>query len=160
MDAANPQMWLAWAGFGVYLCWLLARRFWPLLAAETAPAAAPPALLPAAWLVCEEGTALDLRARWFSLRAGGATLVGHRPRADTAEAAYCFLAAEDLRDEHACLRFNAAAGHYELEALAPGVTHNNEPVPARAHADLADGDTLDLGRITRFRFTLSGPEDE
>jgi hypothetical protein len=158
METSNPMLWLAWALFGSYLGWLVWTRYRPevvkapALPKETSRAAP-------AWLFCEDGALLDKRVQWFPLRTGGQTIVGHRPRASTAETSFIYLTADDVRDEHALLAFNPASGRYEVEALTGGqVHHNNEPLPAGEKAALADGDTLDLGRISRFRFTLTGPE--
>jgi len=155
----NFPLWLAWACFGSYLVWLVWSRFRPL--ALEGPAAPPePRPAPPAWLFCEDGAALDRRVRWFAVRPGGETLLGGQPRADTAAAAYVYLSADDLLEEHAAIRFNPDSGRYEVEALAEGeVRHNNQVLRSGDAAALADGDTLDLGRISRFRFTLSRPED-
>lgn len=160
----NFQLWLAWAAFGTFLVLLLWKRYLPLirqpsaLPAHLEPAEARPAA-PEAWLYCEEGTPLDQRVRWFAVRPGGRTVVGARPRSNTPETEYVYLTAEDIAEDHVLIRFDAAAGRYVVETLDSGlVLHNNEPLGAGAAADLADGDTLDLGRISRFRFTYTGPE--
>jgi len=38
------------------------------------------------------------------------------------------------------------------------VLHNNEPLAPGETAELVDGDTLEFGQVSRFRFTLTGPE--
>ena len=140
--------------------WLLWKRYLPAVfqttASPTRTEKAPP---PPAWLFCEDGALLDKRVQWFPVRPGGRTILGHRPRNSTEETHYLYLNAEDIRDEHALISFDPASGRYEVEALGTGpVLHNNEPLPPGERAELADGDTLDLGGISRFRFTLTGPE--
>jgi hypothetical protein len=159
MENANPLLWLAWACFGSFLTWLVWARYRPAaLQAPPVPKEVPRAV--PAWLLCEEGTALDRRVQWFPLRPGGRTVVGARPRAATDEAAYLYLTAEDIREDHAVVTFDGATGRYRAESLSDGlVLHNNDPITPGAAVELADGDTLDLGRISRFRFTLSGPEE-
>lgn len=158
MENANFLLWLAWALFGSFMVWLVWKRYLPaVLKAPAAPKELPKA--PEAWLFCEDGTALDKRVRWFGLRQGGRTVVGARPRASTADTSFVYLTAEDIQEDHAAIRFNPQSGRYEVEAVGSGpVLHNNDPLAPGAAAELADGDTLDLGRISRFRFTLTGPE--
>lgn len=162
----NFQLWLAWAAFGTFLVLLLWKRYLPLIRQASAlPAEAEPALeagpsAPRAWLYCEDGTALDQRVRWFGVRPGGRTVVGARPRSNTPETEYVYLTADDIVEDHLLIRYDAVARRYLVETLDSGlVLHNNEPLPAGQVADLADGDTLDLGRISRFRFTYTGPEE-
>ena len=158
----NFLLWLAWAAFGTFLVLLLWKRYLPLvLQAPALPEEAPPPpQAPQAWLFCEDGTALDRRVQWFPLRRGGRTIVGARPRSATAEADYLYLTADDIAEDHAVVRFEPSANRYVVETVdSAGVLHNNDPLPSGAQAELADGDTLDLGRISRFRFTLTGPED-
>ncbi len=165
MDNGNFPLWLAWALFGSFFVWLVWTRYRPaVLRAPAAPVVeevtAPP-LAPPAWLFCEDGTPLDRRVQWFALRRGGRTVVGARPRAATEEASYVYLTADDIREDHALLTFDAAPGRYFVESLPGGeVLHNNEVLPSGQRAELADGDTLDLGRTSRFRFTLHGPEGD
>ena len=154
------MLWLAWAAFGSFLGWLLWKRYRPaVLQMPSLPREKPQA--PPAWLFCEDGTALDRRVRWFGLRPGGRTVAVRRPRASTEEAQYLYLTADDLQEEHVAIDCNPATGRYEVEAPGGGlVMHNNEPLPSGERAELTDGDTLDLGRLSRFRFTLTGPEEE
>jgi hypothetical protein len=156
-------IWLSWALFGSGLVFLLWKVYRPLvLAAPALPElpATPSVSTPPAWLYCEEGAQLDVRARWFPLRSGGKTVIGHRPRAGTSEVAYVYLTADDILEEHVQVRFNEQTKRYEAEPLGRGaVFHNNEEVAAGIRTPLAEGDTLDLGRISRFRFTLSGPDE-
>ncbi|HTE17502.1 MAG TPA: FHA domain-containing protein [Armatimonadota bacterium] len=158
MDTSNFPLWLAWALFGSFMGWLLWNRYLPaVLQAPALPKEAPKAA--PAWLFCEEGTTLDKRVRWFALRPGGRTVVGARPRSATTDTTFVYLTAEDIQEDHVQLVFNPASARYEVEPLGTGaVLHNNEPLSPGTRADLADGDTLDLGRISRFRFTLTGPE--
>jgi hypothetical protein len=158
MEASNPMLWLAWALFGSFLGWLLWKRYLPaVIQAPALPKETPQA--PPAWLFCEDGPALDRRVQWFALRAGGRTIAGRRPRTDTPETHYLYFTAEDLQEDHLLITFSSASGRYEVETLGAGqVLHNNEPLAAGEKAELADGDTLDMGRISRFRFTLTGPE--
>ena len=155
----NFLLWLAWALFGTFLAWLLWRRYLPLVLA------APPIVkeltpAPSAWLYCEDGAPLDRRVQWFPLRQGGHTVIGARPRSSTPETEYVYLTADDIQEDHARIRFEPDAGRYRVEPMSQGpVLHNNDPLPAGTAAELSDGDTLDLGRLTRFRFTLTGPEE-
>jgi hypothetical protein len=155
----NFLLWLAWAVFGTFLVWLLWTRYRPLVLQVPPPPKQAPRAVPA-WLFCEEGAALDRRVQWFALRPGGVTVIGARPRSATAEAEFVYLTAEDIEEDHVVIRFDPETARHQVEPLGSGVVlHNNEPLPAGAAAELADGDTLDLGRISRFRFTLTGPED-
>ena len=158
MQYPNPMLWLAWALFAAFLVLLLWRKYLPAvrqappLPKETRPA-------PLAWLFCEEGTALDQRVRWFPLKPGGKTVVGALPRAATADTAYVYLTADDVREDHVVISYETASGRYRVESCeAAQAQHNNEALAPGQPAELADGDTLDLGRISRFRFTLTGPE--
>jgi len=158
MENSNFFLWLAWALFGSFLVWLIWKRYLPAVLEAPAPPKELPVAQPA-WLFCEDGTALDRRVQWFGLRPGGRTVVGARPRAATGDTSFVYLTADDIREDHAAVLFNPATGRYEVETLSDGtVLHNNDPLPLGEKAELADGDTLDLGRISRFRFTLTGPE--
>jgi len=161
----NVLLWLAWAAFGSCLALLLWKRYLPLIRAEPDGPALPEPVVaaapgaPAAWLFCEEGTPLDRRVAWFPLARGGRTVIGRRPRPATADTEFLYLGAEDIREDHAVVRFDPDRGRYTAQNLNGGlVLHNNEPLEGTA--ELADGDTLDLGRLSRFRFTLTGPEDD
>lgn len=159
MEYSNPLLWLAWCCFGSYLVWLVWTRYRPAVLAAPPPARELPAAAPPAWLFCEEGTALDQRVQWFPLRPGGRTVIGARPRAATDDAVFLYLTADDIREDHALISFNPETGRYHAQPTTDAlVLHNNEPVPAGERPELTDGDTLDLGRISRFRFTLTGPE--
>lgn len=167
MGAPNPLQWLAWAGFGLFLVWLVWTRYRPDVLSSpdsSAPSSAPIPVTkgvaaPPAWLYCEDGAKLDLRVRWFPVRTGGRTVIGRRPRAATDVEQFLYLTADDLLEDHAVVQYQPESGRYLVEALPGGaVLHNNEPLATGDAAELADGDTLDLGRLSRFRFTLSGPE--
>ena len=158
MEGGGFLLWLAWAGFGTLFGWVLWQKYAPLVI-ETPPIPKEPARAEPAWLFCEDGTALDRRVKWFGLNPGGRTVIGSRPRAATEDTAYIYLTADDIQEDHAVVRFDPATGRYEVQCPDGGlVLHNNERLEAGERAGLADGDTLDLGRISRFRFTLTGPE--
>lgn len=162
----NPLLWLAWALFGSFLVWLLWTRYRPavLQLPVPRPGAEPGSDLqraggaPPAWLFCEDGTVLDRKVRWFPIRPGGRTVVGSRARAATPETQFVYLTADDIPEDHVALVYRADTGRYEVEALNVEVLHNNDSLAPGRRAALADGDTLDLGRLSRFRFTLTGPE--
>jgi len=158
MEYSNPLLWLAWAAFGSFLVWLTWTRYRPaVLQAPALPKETARAV--PAWLFCEDGTALDKRVQWFPLRAGGRTVIGARPRAATDDTSYLYVTADDIREDHAVIGYQLETGRYWVEATSDGaVLHNNEPVAARERSELTDGDTLDLGQLSRFRFTLTGPE--
>jgi hypothetical protein len=160
MDNPNFMLWLAWACFGTFLGWLLWKRYLPAVLQAPAPRKeiAPP---PRAWLFCEDGTALDKRVQWFDLRPGGSTVIGRKPRTPTEETHYVYLTADDIQDDHVRLHFDLESRRYQAEPVGAAlVLHNNELLAPGEPARLTDGDTLDLGRISRFRFTLAGPEEE
>jgi hypothetical protein len=158
MENSNPLLWLAWFCFGTYLVWLVWTRYRPAVLRAPAPPVDEPRALPA-WLYCEDGTALDRRVEWFPLNNNGRTVIGARPRATTSDTAYLYLTADDIQEDHAVISFDSGSGRYVAEPVAAGkVLHNNEPVAPGQRTELVDGDTLDLGRISRFRFTVTGPE--
>lgn len=158
MEYSNPLLWLAWFAFGTFLVWLVWTRYRPaVLQAPALPKETPKAV--PAWLFCEDGTALDRRVQWFPLRPGGRTVIGARPRAATEDTSYLYLTADDIREDHAVITYQPEAARYLVETASDGIVlHNNDPVTPGERPELADGDTLDLGRISRFRFTLTGPE--
>jgi len=159
METSNPLLWLVWASFGSYLVWLLWTRYRGAVLQAPPPVRETPKA-PPAWLFCEDGTALDKRVQWFPVRQGQRTVVGGLPRSSTDDTSFVYLTADDIQEDHALVAFNPQSSWYEVEALGRGeVLHNNEPLIPGTKSVLADGDTLDLGRISRFRFTLSGPEE-
>lgn len=161
MDVPNPILWAAWAAFGVALVLVTLRI---LRAAIVTPApnatggASEPVTEP--WLYCEEGDAVDREAQWFRLRPGARTVLGHKPRSATTDTTYIFLNAHDVADDHAVIRYDPGSARYLLQA-PPGarLRHNNEDLNDGSEVSLTDGDTLDLGKLSRFRFTLSGPPE-
>ena len=160
MDVSSPVLWLAWAAFGTVFALVTARL---VRTAVTLPEAeAEPAKDPGQpWLYCEEGAPLDLEARWFRVRPGGTTVLGSRPRSATADTNYIYLSAHDVAEDHTLIAYDAASGRYRLRAPTGAlVRHNNEELAAGVEALLTDGDTLDVGQISRFRFTLTGPPEE
>jgi hypothetical protein len=171
MTHTSFLLWLVWALFAASVVFVVGARYVRAVLADSAPrtpgeagsrlagraSAAASAGTP--WLFCEDGAPIDKRAQWFRLRAGGATLIGNRPRAATSEAAYVYLTAHDLREQQVAVRYDRGQRRYLLEHKDGKVLHNNEPLPVGATAPLTDGDTIDLGDVTRLRFTLSGPPE-
>jgi hypothetical protein len=160
---SDPLLWAAWAAFG--LTAILATIFLVRAAVRTPvpePVELPDPARP--WLYCEDGAPLDLETRWFTVRPGGQTVLGSRPRSATADTSFVFLAGLDIEEDHALILFDPSAGRYRLRAPALGngairLCHNNEPVAPGEEVALTDGDTLALGSMTRFRFTLTGPPE-
>jgi hypothetical protein len=162
MDVSSPILWAAWVLFGVLVSLVAARL---LRAAVTTPAgtaeAAPVRDPGEPWLYCEEGAPLDRETRWFRVRPAGNTVLGGRPRSATADTTYTYLAAHDVAEDHAVIYFDPADGRYHLRGPAGApVRHNNEELLPGTGAVLTDGDTLDLGSQSRFRFTMTGPEEQ
>jgi hypothetical protein len=158
MTQSSFLLWLLWALFAAAVVLVVGTRYLRVVLAAPLVAASPPhAGIP--WLFCEDGSPLDKRVGWFRLRDGGATVIGHQPRAATERAAYVYLTAHDLRDQQVQIRFDPAQRRYVLEHLDGRVLHNNELLPVGASVSLTDGDTVDLGDVTRLRFTFSGPPE-
>jgi hypothetical protein len=124
----------------------------------TARAAMGPASPDGAWLYCEDGAPLDRRAAWFRVRPAGATVLGNTPRGPVGDTTYVYLSAHDVRDRQVTIRWDPAQRRYVLQKGDGPVRHNNEPVPDDATLPLTDGDTIELGEITRMRLTYTGPE--
>jgi hypothetical protein len=168
MTHMSVLLWLVWALFAAAVVFVVGARYVRAVLADPAPRAPgePSSRLAAAavsgppWLFCEDGAPVDKRAQWFRLRAGGATVVGNRPRAATNDAAYVYLTAHDLREQQVAIRYDRGQRRYLLEHKDGKVLHNNESLPIGASVPLTDGDTIDLGDVTRLRFTLSGPPEE
>ena len=163
MQYPNPTLWLAWALFAACLVFVAWKKYLPAMrqAPEPPPASAAEeaAQAPACWLFCEDGTAWDRKVQWFPLRVGGRSVVGAKPRKDTSDTSYLYLTADDVREDHALITYDSAKRRYRAEALGDAsVLHNNEPLASGQPVEMSDGDTLDLGRLSRFRFTLTGPE--
>jgi hypothetical protein len=171
MTHSSFLLWLAWALFAAALLFVIGFRYLrevrasgPLRsdASERASgvrAGGRPTDHPRPWLYCEDGSPVDKRAAWFALRAGGTTVIGHQPRPATERAAYVYLAAHDLDAEQATIRFDRAQRRYVLEPMNGTVRHNNEPLAVGTAAPLTDGDTVDLGEVTRLRFTFTPPPE-
>ena len=160
MGSSNPLLWLCWATFAAYLAFFFLKKILPELRKLPPEPIKPLPALPA-WLVCEDGAPFDLQVRWFALRAGGGTVVGHLPRPETDEWLYLYLTDDEVLPDHAALGFDAAVGRHWIEAFdGADVRHNGERLESGDRPTLSDGDLLDLGRRSRFRFTLTGPEAE
>jgi hypothetical protein len=110
-----------------------------------------------AWLYCEDGAPLDKRAGWFRVRPGGATVLGNTPRAPVSDTLFVYLSAHDLHDRQVTIRWEAGLRRYVLQKGEGEVRHNNEAVPDGAALPLTDGDTIELGEMTRMRFTYTSP---
>lgn len=157
MDVSSPLLWAVWALFGTLVIVVAGKM---LHAAVTTPG---PERVEAVdpgqpWLYCEEGAPLDLEARWFRVRPGEKTVLGGRPRSATADTSYVYLAAHDVAEDHALIRFDPEQGRYRMGApTGASIQHNNEPVTDGEEVSLTDGDVLQLGAQSRFRFTLTGP---
>jgi hypothetical protein len=159
MTAGNLLIWSVWALFAAALVWLLYARY---RRAVIAGPASPPAGTDASgppWLFCEDGASLDRRAAWFRLRPGGTTVVGNRPRGASEGQGAIYLTAHDVGERHLTIRYDPGRRRYLLEAGDGKVQHNNEALPPGASAPLTDGDTIDLGDLTRLRFTFAGPPE-
>jgi hypothetical protein len=161
-------LWLVWAAFGTVLMVLVVTRYVRPIFSEggsrsavggTAPAGGP-AGPEGAWLFCEDGAPLDQRAAWFRVRSGGATVLGNTPRGPVGDTTFVYLSAHDIRDRQVTIRWDTGRRRYVLEKGEGIVRHNNELVPDGAALPLTDGDTIELGEITRMRFTYTGPPPE
>jgi len=159
MTGGSLLIWAAWALFAAALVWLLYSRYLRAVLAGPSPAAAAPEAVGSPWLFCEDGSNLDRRAAWFRVRPGGTTVVGNQPRAASGTQSAIYLTAHDVGERHLTIRYDPARRRYLLEAGDGKVRHNNEPLPSGASALLTDGDTIDLGDLTRLRFTFSGPPE-
>lgn len=159
MDVSSPLLWAAWAAFALVV--VLATAAIVRAAASTPLAVRPAAIDPGApWLYCEEGEPLDRETQWFRVRPGGKTVLGSLPRSATADTTFIYLNAHDVARDNALIGFDPERGRYRLEAPAGAtVRHNNEDVLAGAEIYLTDGDTLEIGRLSRFRFTMTGPSE-
>lgn len=159
MTTTSPWIWLVWVLFAAALLYVVGVRYRRVLLAPAPPGRSGPEASAAPWLYCEDGVPLDKRAAWFRVRVGGTTIVGSRPRAATGSQSTIYLTAHDLREQHLAIRYDRARGRYVVEALEGKVLHNNEPLTAGVPVPLTDGDTLDLGDLTRLRFTFQGPPE-
>jgi hypothetical protein len=161
MESPNFALWVTTAAFGSFLGWVLWKKYLPLVRTPLEHHPQPQAAaIPPAWLFCEEGSRIDRRVQWFPLRAGGRTVIGGQPRAETPDTLFVYLAADDIEHDHAVIAFDPEPGRYLVSAAGRAVVlHNNEVLPPGEQARLSDGDTLDFGQLSRFRFLLSGPND-
>jgi hypothetical protein len=163
MAETSVVVWLAWFLFAVSFVYVLVRKYVPaVLAGRPSGArfpgegAGPPA---APWLFCEDGTALDRRARWFRVAPQGTTLVGNRPHSASGDTVFVYLTAHDIKERQLAIRYDRGLRRYVLQRGDGKLMHNNEPVTHDQPIVLTDGDTLDLGDVTRLRFTFSGPPE-
>jgi hypothetical protein len=169
MTGGDFLLWLVWAIFGTVLMVLVVIRYvrpiftegWSRggegLVARGAGGGAGP---DGAWLYCEDGAPLDKRAAWFRVRAGGATVLGNTPRGPVDDTSFVYLSAHDIRDRQVTIRWDSRLRRYLLQKGEGIVRHNNEPVSDGAALPLTDGDTIELGDVTRMRFTYTGPPRE
>ncbi len=159
------MLWLVWAAFGVALMAVVVIRYLRPIFTERLPrlgegmgrVGGSRAGPDGAWLFCEDGAPLDKRAAWFRVRPGGATVLGNTPRGPAGDTAFVYLSAHDVRDRQVTIRWDAGLRRYVLQKGDGVVRHNNEPVADGAALALTDGDTIDLGEMTRMRFTYTGP---
>lgn len=159
MTGVEPLGWLTWAVFAAAFLWVLWTRYFRAVLAPTGGRPVAVEATGSPWLFCEDGVGLDRRAAWFRVRPGGTTVVGNRPRAATGGQGGVYLTAHDVGEQHLTIRYDAGRRRYFLEAGDGKVLHNNEALPAGAGAPLTDGDTIDLGDLTRLRFTFTGPPE-
>ena len=160
MTGGDFILWLTGAAFGTALMAVVLTRYVrPIFTerlshAEESPRASGP---DGAWLYCEDGTPLDKRAGWFRVRSAGSTVLGNTPRGASADTAFIYLSAHDLHDRQVTIRWDPQQRRYLLQKGEGTVRHNNEPVPEGAVIPLTDGDTVELGEVTRMRFTYTHP---
>jgi hypothetical protein len=159
MTQSSFLLWLAWALFAAALVYVVGFRYLREVRASGGLRRADSPRPSAPWLYCEDGSPVDKRAAWFALRGGGMTVIGHQPRPSTERAAYIYLTAHDLEPEQATIRYDRAQRRYLLESMNGKVRHNNDALATGSAALLTDGDTVDLGDVTRLRFTFTGPPE-
>jgi hypothetical protein len=159
MTGDNLLVWAVWALFAGALVWLLGTRYLRAVLAGPPTRGAVPEPAASPWLFCEDGSTLDRRAAWFRVRAGGTTVVSNRPRAASGSVGGIYLTAHDVGEQHLTIRYDPPRRRYLLEVGDGKVLHNNEALPRGASAPLTDGDTIDLGELTRLRFTFTGPPE-
>jgi hypothetical protein len=156
-------IWLVWFLFAASFVYVVARKYVPAalavrplgvgLPGERGGAVAQP------WLFCEDGTALDKRAQWFRVAGEGTTIVGNRPQNASGDTLYIYLTAHDIKQRQIVIRYDRNLRRHVLQHGDGKLLHNNEPVTHDEPIVLTDGDTLDLGDVTRLRFTFSGPPE-
>jgi hypothetical protein len=158
-------LWLVWAAFGAVLMVLVVARYvrpifsegWSRVTEGGTATGGAQAGPEGAWLFCEDGAPLDQRAAWFRVRSGGVTVLGNTPRGPVGDTTFVYLSAHDIQDRQVTIRWDTGRRRYVLEKGDGAVRHNNEPVPDGAALALTDGDTIELGEMTRMRFTYTGP---
>jgi hypothetical protein len=163
MAETSLIIWLAWFLFAASFVYVVARKYVPAALAVRPDQARldgeGDGMRAAPWLFCEDGTALDKRARWFRVAPQGTTIVGSRPHNATGDTVYVYLTAYDIRERQLVIRYDRGLRRYVLQGGEGRLLHNNEPVSHGQPIVLTDGDTLDLGDVTRLRFTFSGPPE-
>jgi hypothetical protein len=160
MTGGDFLLWVIGALFAAVLMVVTVTRYVRPIFSERLPAAEEAVLptgLSTAWLFCEEGAPLDRRAEWFRVRPGGTTVLGNTPLSATHDTTFIYLTAHDIRDRQVTIRWEPGRRGYLLHKGEGSVRHNNEPVPDGAIQTLTDGDTIELGEVTRLRFTFTGP---
>ncbi len=160
MTGGDFVLWLTGAAFATALMALVVIRYVRPIFTErlSRPAELPAAQGPdGAWLYCEDGAPLDKRAEWFRVRPGGTTVLGNTPRGPVGDTAFVYLSAHDLHDRQVTICWDSRLRRYLLQKGEGAVRHNNEPVPEGAALPLTDGDTIELGEVTRMRFTYTSP---
>lgn len=160
MTGGDFVLWLTGAAFAIGLMSLVVTRYVrPIFTQRVSGSAGAPRArgVEGAWLYCEEGAPLDKRAGWFRVRPGGATVLGNTPRASASDTAFVYLSAHDLHDRQVTIRWDAGARRYILQKGEGLVRHNNETVADGTTLPLTDGDTIELGEVTRMRFTYTNP---
>jgi hypothetical protein len=169
MTGGDFLLWLVWALFGTVLMVLVVTRYVrPIFTAGGARGdeglavrgMAGGAGPDGAWLYCEDGDPMDKRHAWYAVRAGGTTVLGSTPRSASDDTSFFYLRAHDIRDRQVTIRWDSRLRRYVLQKGEGTVRHNNEPVADGAALPLTDGDTIELGEITRMRFTYTGPPRE
>jgi hypothetical protein len=163
MTGGDFILWLTGAAFGTLLMVIVLTRYVRPIFSERRSGVADSSLAAGpdgAWLYCEEGAPLDKRAGWFRVRPGGATVLGNIPRGANADTAFVYLSAHDLHDRQVTIRWDAQRRRYVLQKGEGAVRHNNESLLEGAVLPLTDGDTIELGEVTRMRFTYTRPPVE
>jgi hypothetical protein len=163
MTGGDFILWLTGAAFATVLMVVVVTRYLrPIFADRTAlgPGRTDAAGIDGAWLYCEDGAPLDKRAGWFRVRPGGNTVLGNTPRTASVDTAFIYLSAHDLSDRQVTIRWDPQRRRYVLVKGEGQVRHNNELVPEGAVLPLTDGDSIDLGEVTRMRFTYTRPPME
>jgi hypothetical protein len=163
MTGGDFILWLTGAAFAAVLMLVVLTRYIrpifserPMGRTEKLDAVGPNG----AWLFCEDGAPLDKRAGWFRVRPGGSTVLGNTPRTASADTAFIYLSAHDLSDRQVTIRWDPQRRRYVMQKGEGMVRHNNEPVPEGAVLPLTDGDSIELGDVTRMRFTYTPPPPE